>query len=623
MPGSRRKFLQWAGSATSAALLSACSAGQASSEGSASAQQAENSGAAASGSPPAPESSPASASPESAAVSAAMAGLRSYLQPHASGTFSLPPNSLSLPTISWAGPLSTYSAATSLPGGVVIPVTSTLISRPIPRFWTATLPGNPTLNGLPCLNVARPYTCNGVAKTVSSPRILRFKTDAQVVELSGVVPDYGQTVQTLIVDGQLVPAKVLSSARAIGGWNAGTIRIAFQSATVRDIWIETYMFVAYLRIGASDTLVAVNDAADPQITVIGDSYLQSGSGNFGNGNAIALEAAARLGIRKVATDSVGGTGYWNTGGEVGNLNDRLTGHSQDGSAIYLVTAGLNDYGNLQADGTVSWPSGSAFQAAVLTYLQRLRAANPSSLIVVTAPFCPVPPMSDSNYVANSGTNSSGMGDFLYLASVHKESLQQIAAPWVYIDVLMGGGWLNSSGASGDIRNLQWFTGGTPGPGTTATYKPGNTLGGGGGGFGGIASVPVTYGGRYNQAPEVSASGGSGSGLLLAAQINGSGAVTSISVLQPGQGYSAGSGLPRITIDPAFQVSAATLGTPTLINGIDPSGAYPLPSWEAEGVTDLNNIYRMLMPDKTHPSPLGVEYLAQRLALNIFEAVMAL
>ena len=621
MAGSRRKFLQLAGSATSAALLSACSAGQAAPD--TSAQGAENSSAATPDPAPAPKTSPSSAPPESAGASAAMASLKSYLQPHASGTFSLPPTALSFPTISWAGPLATFSAATSLAGGVVIPVTNSLISRPIPQFWTATLPGDPVLNGLPCLNVARPYTCNGVAKTVASPRILRFQTDAQVIELSGVVPDYGQTVQTLIVDGQLVPPKVLSSGRGLGGWNAGTIRIAFESAAVRDIWIETYMYVAYLKIGASDTLAAVNDTSDPQITVVGDSYLQSGSGTFGNGSAIALEAAARLGIRKVATDSVGGTGYWNTGGEVGNLNDRLPGHSRDGSTIYLITAGLNDYGNLQANGTVSWPSASTFQSAVLGYLQGLRTANPNALIVVTAPFCPDAPMSDSSYVANSGTNSSGMGDFLYMAGIHKESLQQIAAPWVYVDVLMGGGWLNSSGASGDIRNLQWFTGGTPGAGTTTTYKPGNTLGGGGGGFSGIASVPVAYGGLYSQAPDVTASGGSGSGLLLVSQINSSGAVTGITVLQPGQGYSSGSGLPSITLDPTYQTSAATLGTPTLMTGINPTGAYPLPSWEPEGVTDLNNIYRMLMPDKTHPSPVGVEYLAQRLALNIFQAVLAL
>jgi len=41
------------------------------------------------------------------------------------------------------------------------------------------------------------------------------------------------------------------------------------------------------------------------------------------------------------------------------------------------------------------------------------------------------------------------------------------------------------------------------------------------------------------------------------------------------------------------------------------------------VTDLNNIYRMLNTDKTHPSPVGIEYLSTRLALSIFEGVMAL
>jgi hypothetical protein len=244
--------------------------------------------------------------------------------------------------------------------------------------------------------------------------------------------------------------------------------------------------------------------------------------------------------------------------------------------------------------------------------------------VVTAPFCPVPPMSDSSYVANPGTNTSGLGDFLYMAQLHKQAVQQIAAPWVYIDVLMGGGWLNSSGASGDVTNLQWFTGGTPGPGTTPTNKPGNTGGGGGGGFGGIASIPVVSGGHYTQAPDIAASGGTGSGLLLASSIDGTGAITTINIVSPGNGYSSGAGLPTISIDSTFQTVPAQLGNPVVMVGTNPNGAYPLPSFAPPGSSgDLNNIYVMLMPDLIHPSPVGVNYLSRRLAQNIFEAVMAL
>jgi hypothetical protein len=58
-------------------------------------------------------------------------------------------------------------------------------------------------------------------------------------------------------------------------------------------------------------------------------------------------------------------------------------------------------------------------------------------------------------------------------------------------------------------------------------------------------------------------------------------------------------------------------------GINPDGAYPLLSLVAPGVTDLNNIYRMLLSDPVHPSPVGVDYLSTRLALSIFEGVMAL
>jgi hypothetical protein len=234
-------------------------------------------------------------------------------------------------------------------------------------------------------------------------------------------------------------------------------------------------------------------------------------------------------------------------------------------------------------------------------------------------------MSDASYISYAGTNSSGVGDFLYRAALHKDAIQQVAGPWVYIDVLMGGGWLNSSGATGDVTNLQWFTGGTPDPATTASYRPGNTRGGGGGGFGGIAAVPILSGGQYSQAPDVTASGGSGTGLLLASQIDASGALTTIKVVSQGSGYTSGSGLPSITLDPRFELTPAALGTPVPTVGVNPDGQYPLPSFAPPGVplSALNNVYTLLAADTTHPSPPGVEHLSQRLAENIYQAVMAL
>jgi hypothetical protein len=556
-----------------------------------------------------------------------VASLQAYLREYASPTFSMPAIAASIPKISWAGPLTGSSnPATSLPNGVVFAASSPVINGPIRSEFTASLDANPSVWGYPCLAVSRPYTCKGQARTTTSDTILRFMTDAAVIELAGVVADGAPTgvCQTLIVDGQIVPPTALATELVTGaGWIAGAIRIDFGSQAIRDIWVQTGLYVACVKIGQYDTMFPVDDQAEPQVTVIGDSYLQRPSGNFG-GRAIALEVGARLGILRVASDAIGGTGYWNSGGNVGNLNDRLPADVADNSTIYLITAGLNDYGDLISSSQVAWPTQATYERAVTGYMQNLRSAQPDALIVVTAPFCPDPPMSDSSYVANAGTNGSGLGDFLFRAQVQKSAVQQIAGPWVYIDVLMGGGWLNSSGATGDITNLQWFTGGTPGAGTTSTYKPGNTNGGGGGGFGGIASVPVVSGGQYSLAPNITASGGSGSGLLLASSINQSGALTSINIVSPGNGYASGAGLPSISIDPTYQIHAATVGSPVLMVGVNPDGGYPLPAFAPPGAPgDLNNIYVMLMPDLTHPSPEGVEYLSTRLAQNIFDAVMAL
>jgi len=556
-----------------------------------------------------------------------MAALQAFLQANASPTFDLPAAATAVPTISWVGVVSEgQTAPTTLPNGIVMATSSAMLGGPVRNEYTASLPGSPTVNGYPCLAINRPYTCKGIARSTSSPTVLRFKTDAPVVEVCGVAADgtpFG-AIQSLIVDGQLVPSKALSCSSGVGGgWAAGTVAINFGTRAVRDIWLQTGLNVAYIKVGAADTVLSVGDQPDPQLTVVGDSYLQTESHTF-SGGAIALEIGARLGIRKVAIDSIGGTGYENSGGDLGNLGDRLPGHSADNSTVYLVMAGLNDYGDVTGTPSeVVWGTGAAYESAVLNYLQGLRTAQPNALIVVTAPFCPIPPMSDSTYVANPATNTSGLGDFLYKAQVQKSSLQQIAGPWVYIDVLMGTGWLNSSGASGDVTNLQWFTGGTPGPGTTATNKPGNTLGGGGGGYGGILSIPIIDGGRYLQAPDVLVSGGSGAGVLAAAAVDSNGAVTAITPFSEGSGYTSGPGLPAFSLDPTFQVVPATLSTPTLIVGVNPNGEYPLPSFAPPGATDLNNIYMMLRTDLTHPSPVGVSYLSSRLAQNIYEGVMAL
>jgi len=606
----RRTFLKLAGAAAGSAALGACGGGASSPAQSAAA--------------PSPTPTPPVTN-VTGTISPQMANLQAFLRGAASPTFSVPGASAESVSISWAAPLNGNSApGTSLPGGSVIPVSSPLIGGPLRAQYVANLAGNPLSAGYPCFRASRSYTTSrGLARTADSPTILRFKTDAPVFEISGVIPDGSFTSQTLIVDGKLVPTKMLTSARGVGGWNQGTVRVAFTSRQVRDIWIETGMYAAYITTGTNDSLLSANDAGEPQITFVGDSYLQSRSGRYGNGAAIALDTAARLGIRKVAVDSLGGTGYWNTGNGAGNLNDRLPGHAADNSTIYLIMAGLNDYGDLY-NGAVTWPTRATYEQSVLGYLQGLRAAQPNALLVVTAPFCPDASLSDSTYVGSPSTNTSGLGDFLYKAQVHKTSLQKISAPWVYIDVLMGTGWLNSSGATGDISNLQWFTGGTPAVGTTATYKPGNTQGGAGGGFGGILAVPVMSGGQYSQAPDLMVSGGSGSGLLLFSAIDSSGSLTTVFVACPGQGYTAGAGLPLITVDSAYQQIPAALGTPVLMTPTNPNGEYPLPSFAPAGSPgNLNNIVEYLMPDLTHPSPAGVDYLASRLSQNIYQALMAL
>jgi hypothetical protein len=575
--------------------------------------------------PPEPADPPVTGGPPPAPTP--ITTLQTFLRGRASATGVLPPPATESPAIAWAGPFATSADAptTSLPNGRIVAISDPMISRPIAQHYSASLPGQPVLSGLPCLRALRQFTSRGMPREVGSVQMFRFRTDAPVVELTGVVPDGSFAIQTLLVDGALVQAKALTSDRGNGGgWNAGTVRLDFGSRRLRDICVETPIFLAFIKVDQGDYLLSVDDAGEPQMTVAGDSYLQVRSDVFGNGGAIALSLATRLGIRRVATDAIGGTGYWNSGYEAGTLSERLSAHAADQSDIYVVIAGLNDYGDSVSGVGVRWPTRDEYESSVFDYFKGLRSARPDALIVATSPFCPIPSLSDTSFVASPSTNASGAGDNLYKASIIKEGLRRIGPPWVYIDVLMGGGWLNSSGAAGDVTNLQWFTGGTPGPDTSATNKPGNTLGGGGGGFGGIDTIPVVAPGRYSQAPDVLAVGGSGHGLLLASRIDHSGGITSVVPLVPGAGYT-GNGLPSIVIDRTFEIEPATLGAPTLLAGINPNGQYPLPSFAPPGVStaDLNNIYVMLSLDTVHPSSVGAEHIAQRLAQNIYAAVLAL
>jgi hypothetical protein len=546
-----------------------------------------------------------------------MQALKAYLQANASPTFALPALRAVLPTIRWSGPVANANnsvPATTLPNGTIFPATHPSIGGPI-RDRLTSMPGNPTLNGYPCLTIGRPYTCKGSPRSAGSRSPLRIKTDAPVIELTGVTTDAGAALPVLIVDGELVPPVAFSSSRgdAAGGWTAGTLVVDFGTRAMRDIWIETVMWLAHIKIDANDTLLDANDQSEPQFTVVGDSYLQTHSNAFPFDEAIALEMGARLGVRKIAVDAIGGSGYYNTSNNLGNLNDRLPAHAADNSIVYVVMAGLNDYADV-----AGWPSRADYERSVYDYMKNLRAAQPKALIVATAPFCPVPPWSDTAaWIANAATNTSGLGDYLYKARLQKDAVQQIAGPWVFIDVLLGGGWLNSSGRTGDITGLQWFTGGNALSGSPI---------GGGGGFGGIRKIPILSGGKYSRAPNLTASGGTGQGaVLLTAAIDSTGALSSITVHSGGYGYTAGTGLPTISIDPTYVITPAVLGTPEVTQGFNPGpdADYPLPANAPLGATDLNNIDRMLAEDRTHPSVVGVEYLGKRLAENIYQAVMGL
>src|SRR5215470_9432721 len=81
-----------------------------------------------------------------------VASLQQYFAANAQRYLALPPVADEIPRVSVVGPLSPPS---TLPAGVIYPLSDPLIAGPTRQHWRASLPGNPLLNGFPCLAITR------------------------------------------------------------------------------------------------------------------------------------------------------------------------------------------------------------------------------------------------------------------------------------------------------------------------------------------------------------------------------------------------------------------------------------------------------------------------------------
>jgi len=258
---------------------------------------------------------------------------------------------------------------------------------------------------------------------------------------------------TLIADGRYMAPRVVTQAAGVPLNKPNCyVQFDFGSRATRQVSIygRSSQGPCALAIASGDTIQPWDRSAEPSFAAMTDSYGGVRGPNWGSSGPF-WEAAALLGIPHLDIDAIGGTGYApnNATSDTRNPGNafgaRVAGIVDGAPDLFLTCGSLNDNNSIAAPPLYASAAEAlaAFDAGVVDYYQRLRAALPDSLLVATGPWAPrehVPP----DPVA------------LSKAATIRAALQAVGGPWVYLDNLQGG-WANSAGAIGGAGGA-WQTG---------------------------------------------------------------------------------------------------------------------------------------------------------------------
>lgn len=269
----------------------------------------------------------------------------------------------------------------------------------------------------------------------------------------------GNAVQvTVVADGKYMAPRHITSN--LSGGVAGApftaydtyVRFDFGSAAVRHVsfYGRATFGPCAIAVGSGDTLRPWDRSDEPSMCVMGDSYAQVRSANWGV-SGLYWEAASMLGIPHLDANGVGGTGYApnnanpDTRNPVNAFGARLTDSVAAVPDLFITAGGINDNNGGAALPLYATDADAklGFDTAVANYFRDLRAALPGSVLAAIGPWQP----NVAFYPAVA----------LAKADTIRASLQAVTGPWVFIDNLRGG-WVNSSGASAPATGAAWQTG---------------------------------------------------------------------------------------------------------------------------------------------------------------------
>ncbi|HET8689131.1 MAG TPA: SGNH/GDSL hydrolase family protein [Methanosarcina sp.] len=222
--------------------------------------------------------------------------------------------------------------------------------------------------------------------TSPTGKAITFHTDSRYIVLesaNAVYPNEGIHVE--IDDTKICDSSVFYNGGAFmnpAGWVIDTsVAGVGRMHKVRIYAQQSFLTVSKnIHIESDATLIFPESHHRIRVAVEGDSLTQGGYGTpYGAAQDWVSQAMTMLGIDDFANFGVGGTGFIsNNSGAKSTYMDRLPRLTQLNADVYIIAGCHNDTGIINGVNVTS----AIRQAAILSYLKALRAAQPNALIIL-------------------------------------------------------------------------------------------------------------------------------------------------------------------------------------------------------------------------------------------------
>jgi lysophospholipase L1-like esterase len=258
-------------------------------------------------------------------------------------------------------------------------------------------------------------------------------TDSRYVALEVINTIYANMGIYVEVDDRAVDDGWIATSVNVGNPAAWLLDLSFAGTgrmhKVRVFTKDGMPFVAKnIHIEPSASLLMPGNENRIRVAAEGDSLTAGGYNTpYRPAQDWVSQAMAMLGIDDFANFAVGGTGFINNNGTKTTYLDRLPRLTQLNADVYIIGGCHNDSGYTSPQR----------QAAILTYLQALRAAQPSAFIVLCG-----------NNLLRTESGAPGSAQYISEQDAYA-AFTQFADPyslWVPILTSAEGPWITGTGS---------------------------------------------------------------------------------------------------------------------------------------------------------------------------------